>query len=88
VYIYVNGVLQQPSVIVTGLNAEVSGLQLDTDYVFAVVGIAAGQPASTLSNSIPYRHASTAEFETVTKYAWGDTPQQGYIIRVKLFTPE
>jgi hypothetical protein len=93
VYVYIlqppqpqPGVLQQPPQFVNGLRAQATGLQLDTTYTFAVVGIAAGQTATPVSNYIEYRHAASAEFGTVTKYPWGDTFKTGYVLVVPLGT--
>jgi hypothetical protein len=80
--------LQDPPTIISGLIAQASGFMLDVDYIFAVVGLAAGQPATPVSNYIEYRHQSSAEFSTVTKYPWGDTFETGYIKIIPLGTPQ
>lgn len=80
--IYINGVPQTQEL--HDRIALVTGLAIDTDYTFNIVCVNAfGIDASDLSNTIPFRRDSR-EIGDHTKYPWGDSPQQGYVIKVKL----
>lgn len=80
--IYINGV-PQPTVLQQRI-AIVAGLAINTDYTFNVVCVNAfNADASDLSNTILFRRDSRENVE-ITTYPWGDTPEQGYVIKVPL----
>src|SRR5215472_142067 len=83
--VYINGVPQNPPVFGQAFLA--TGLVVGQQYKFAIVAVAAGIDDSPLSNEIYYEHGLN-EFTVVYKYPWGNTFKTGYILKVKLGTPE
>ena len=83
--VYINGVPQNPPIF--GQSYLATGLVVANQYKFGVVAVAAGIDDSPMSNEIYYEHG-TNEFTVVYKYPWGNTFKTGYILKIKLGTPE
>lgn len=82
--VYINGVPQNPPIM--GQSFQATGLVVGQQYIFGVVAVAAGIDDSPMSNEIYYEHG-TNEFSVTYKYPWGNTPETGYVLVVKLGTP-
>ena len=83
--VYIDGVPQNPPV--SSRFFQATGLIVGQQYKFAIVAVAAGIDDSPLSNEIYYEHG-TNEFSVVYKYPWGNEFKTGYVLVVKLGTPE